>query len=115
MSDGPNPKSTRDDGVAAVQHDFPNEEPVVVLTILDRCGSKDFHRERERVHLAILKLSKGNLRHVIDYTKAAERDYRDVLRQASDNPPPKLTEQEARQLVQCLMQNMGMIPTILRF
>jgi hypothetical protein len=107
MSDGPNPKPTRDDGVVAVQHHFPNEDPVVVLAILDRYGSKDFHRERERVHLAILKLSEGNLRHVIDYTKAAETDYRDVLWQASDNPPPKLTEQEARQLVQGLMQKNG--------
>ena len=110
MSDPNEARRTRDDVLSAIQHDFPNADSEVVLAILDRYGLKGFHRERERVHLAILKLSEGNLRQVIHYTKAAEEDYRDVLWWASDTPPPKLTGQEAQQHARHLVRRMEVDP-----
>lgn len=105
-------KPTRDDVIARVRHDFPDEDPEVVLAILDRYGLKGFQRERNRVHLAILTLSEKNLRHLIHYTKAAEEDYRDVLLWASDNPPPTQTEDEdeARTFVRELLRRLGSDP-----
>jgi hypothetical protein len=50
-----------------------------LLRLLDRYGSREGDRERERVQLAILKLSAGDpvkLRHCVE---AAQLDYRDVL------------------------------------
>lgn len=109
MSSGDKIKPTRDEVIAAVQRDFPEEDPEVMLAILDRYGLQGFQRERERdrVHLAILALSEKNLRHLIHYTKAAEEDYRDVLLWASDNPPPALTEDAARTLVRKLTHEAG--------
>jgi hypothetical protein len=110
MSDRAETAPTRDDVVAAVGRDFPKEDPEVVLAVLDRYGLKGFHRERERIHLAILRLSEGDLRQVIQFTKAAEEDYRDVLWWASDNPPPKMTEEEAQKYARGLMQRLGVDP-----
>ena len=65
--------------LAAVGQQFPDRDAATVLALLDRYGTRRFERERERVQLAILKLSGGDiekLRHGLD---VARRDYRDVL------------------------------------
>jgi hypothetical protein len=101
---------TREAVEARVARDYPDMDPEVVLAILDRYGLKGFQRERERVHLAILKLSEGDIRALIGYTKAAESDYRDVLWWASDNPPRKLSAEEVRQEVRDLRRKSGIDP-----
>ncbi|MGI8857330.1 MAG: hypothetical protein ACR2JW_16425 [Thermomicrobiales bacterium] len=101
---------TREAVEAQVSRDFPDMDPEVVLAILDRYGLKGFQRERERVHLAILKLSNRNIRQVISYTKAAEQDYRDVLLWSSQNPPPKVTKEEVEKTIREMLVRSGIDP-----
>jgi len=50
-----------------------------VLGLLDSYGVEPYERERERVQVAILKLSAGSEEKVCEYVAVAKRDYRDVL------------------------------------
>jgi len=50
-----------------------------VLELLDSYGVEPYERERERVQVAILKLSAGSEAKVREYVAVAKRDYRDVL------------------------------------
>jgi len=58
-----------------------------VLSILDEYGTQTHEREREHVQLAILKLSAGDRRRLLQNVAAAKRDYRDVL-MWSEEPDP---------------------------
>ena len=72
-------RPTREDVVAAVGQYFPHHDAATVLALLDRYGTRRSEPERERVQLAILKLSGSDiekLRHDLD---VARQDYRDVL------------------------------------
>ena len=50
-----------------------------MLELLDDYGVESYERERERVQLAILKLSEGNEEKLREFVAVAKRDYRDVL------------------------------------
>jgi hypothetical protein len=58
---------------------WPNKDPKEITDLLDRYGSEDYHREKDRVYLAILKLSDGKLDLLEHYLDIALSDYRDVL------------------------------------
>jgi hypothetical protein len=99
----PTPKVSRADVERIVRRDFPAAAFSDVLRLLDEYGTEDYHREKERVQLAVLKLasgSQGNLRGSIE---DAKRDYRDVLSAAEypDYPwdPSKLTEKEQKRII----------------
>ena len=47
--------------------------------MLSEYGPEDWHREADRVHLAILKLSAGKFERLRAQVEAAKADYRDVL------------------------------------
>lgn len=65
--------------IAKVTRIFPDSEISDVLAILDRYGTEG-EREKNRVHLAILKLcDEENLSDPSRYVEAAKIDYRDVL------------------------------------
>lgn len=65
---------------------FPKQSIESVLAQLDRYGSIAHEPERDRVHLAILKLChEANLHDPEQYIQAAKKDYRDVLAWA-ENP-----------------------------
>jgi hypothetical protein len=66
---------------------FPGLEPAVVLSILDEYGKEAHEEERERVQLAILKLSSGDEGKLLHNVVAAKQDYRDVL-MWSEEPEP---------------------------
>jgi ABC transporter substrate binding protein len=70
---------TREQVVHAIIQSFPSQDPVTVLGILDQYGSERYERERERVHLALLALSHGDLDQLRTLVTYAKRDYRDVL------------------------------------
>jgi hypothetical protein len=70
---------TRQEVVAAVEAAFPESNCARVLELLDTYGVEAYERERERVQLAILKLSDGNEEKVHEFVAIAKRDYRDVL------------------------------------
>jgi hypothetical protein len=58
---------------------FPNEDASKIIGILDQYGVRPHEQERERVQLAILKLSGGEVEKLEEEVKVAKRDYRDVL------------------------------------
>ena len=49
------------------------------LDLLDSYGVEAYQREPERVQLAILKLSDGDIEQLRRYVEIAQQDYRDVL------------------------------------
>lgn len=73
------PKVSRKDVRRIVRREFPPAKAEKVLAILDQYGSESSHRERNRVQLAILKLSGGDIQKLRDEVKIANSDYRDVL------------------------------------
>lgn len=80
-------RPSRDDVIAAVNRDFPNEDRADVLTILDQYGYRGWAYERERVQLAILRLSDGNLDGVRAALRVANTDYRDLLLSRKSSSP----------------------------
>jgi hypothetical protein len=58
---------------------FPKEDISKIMGILDQYGVRPHEQERERVQLAILKLSGGELEELQKQVRVAKSDYRDVL------------------------------------
>ena len=74
---------------------FPGLELAVVLSILDEYGKEAHEGERERVQLAILKLSSGDEGKLLHNVVAAKQDYRDVLMWSEEaGPAPDLAAAE---------------------
>lgn len=69
----------REDVIAMVRRLVPETGVAAVMQLLDRYGAEPGEPERERVQLAILKLSEGQSSKLQHYLEAAKRDYRDVL------------------------------------
>ena len=70
---------TREDVLTAARRWFPNEDIATVESVLDIYGTETYERERERVQIAILKLSEGDVDKLLHFVQAAKQDYRDVL------------------------------------
>jgi hypothetical protein len=62
-----------------IHHYWPDGDIQQILTILNKYGKSDFERGKTRVHLAVLKLSEGNLDKLAQYVSVAKSDYRDVV------------------------------------
>ena len=62
-------------------HDcFPDPDAAdAALAILDTYGTEKWHREKDRVHLALLKVSAGKLDDLRRNVHGAQTDYRDTL------------------------------------
>lgn len=58
---------------------FPQEDRTMVMSLLDQYGGEPHEQERERVQLAILKLSDGDMEKLRERIKVAKEDFRDVL------------------------------------
>jgi hypothetical protein len=58
---------------------FPGPTLDEALAILDDYGAEPYQREKERVQLAALKISNGDLERLREAMKIARTDYRDVL------------------------------------
>lgn len=61
---------------------FPNQELEAVMAILALYGKESYERETQRVQVAVLKLSDGNLEKLRENIEAAKDDYRDILASA---------------------------------
>ena len=81
-----------------------------VLELLDNYGVESYERERERVQVAILKLSAGSEEKVREYVAVAKRDYRDVLFWAEYPEESKLDTPEKRQRVRKMLEKFGIEP-----
>ncbi len=100
---------------------FPQEEEQeLVLDILSQYGSGDFHREADRVRMAILKLAGKSTEQVRYFTLQACRDYRDVLAAAEypkhmsyypwrENDPERLAQITAEDLEQYQSWYLGIL------
>src|SRR5438477_10047120 len=97
---------SRDEVVAVVQGTFPAGGRTRVLELLDRYGVESYERERERVQLAILKLSEGNEEKLREFVAVAKRDYRDVLFWAENPEEAKLDTPEKRERIKERMKKM---------
>jgi hypothetical protein len=69
---------SRADVERVVRREYPPEQFEEVLAILDVYGKADWHREKDRVQLAALKLAGGNADKLLELI-CDMQDYRDIL------------------------------------
>jgi hypothetical protein len=100
---------TRDEVVAVVQKTFPEDAQTRILVLLDSYGVESYERERERVQLAILKLSDGDEEKLREFVAVAKRDYRDMLFWA-DNPEDAKLTPEKRERLRKMFDQFGIRP-----
>src|SRR2546421_4939626 len=98
---------SRDEVVAVVQKTFPEGAHARVLELLDRYGVESYERERERVQLAILKLSEGNEEKLRKFVTVAKRDYRDVLFWAEYPEESRLDTPEKKERIKKMFEKFG--------
>ena len=101
---------TRDEVVAVVQKTFPESAHAPVLESLDIYGVESYERDRERVHLAILKLSGGNEEKLREFVAVAKRDYRDVLFWAEYPEESRLDTPERSERIRKMFKKFGIEP-----
>jgi hypothetical protein len=75
----PHPKVGRVDVERIVRREFPADAFSRVLRVLDEYGAEDWHREKDRVQLAVLKLAGGSEEKLRREIEGAKCDFRDVL------------------------------------
>ena len=101
---------SRDEVIVVVQKTFPETSYSRVIELLDTYGVESYERERERVQLAILKLSEANEEKVREFVVVAKRDYRDVLFWADNPEEAKLDTPEKRERIKKMFEKFGIKP-----
>ena len=101
---------SRDEVVAAIEATFPESSRARVLELLDSYGVEPYEQERERVQLAILKLSGGSEEKLREFVAVAKRDYRDVLFWAENPDEARLDTLEKRERVRKMFEKFGIKP-----
>jgi hypothetical protein len=101
---------SRDELIAAIRTTFPKSSWECVIELLDSYGVESYERERERVQLAILKLSAGSGEKLREFVAVAKRDYRDVLFWAEYPEEARLDTPEKRQRVRNMFEKFGIKP-----
>ena len=101
---------SRDEVVAVVQKSFPDSAHSRVIELLDGYGVESYERERERVQLAILKLSEGNEEKLREFVAVAKRDYRDVLFWAENPEEARLDTPEKKERIKKMFEQFGIKP-----
>ena len=101
---------SRDEVVALVQKSFSESVHPRVLELLDTYGVESHERERERVQLAILKLSERNEEKLREFVAVAKHDYRDVLFWAENPEEAKLDTPEKRERIRKMFERFRIKP-----
>ena len=101
---------SRDEVVAVVQKTLPGDAHTRVLELLERYGVLPHEPERERVQLAILKLSEGDEEELRKFVAVAKRDYRDVLFWAENPEEAQLHTPEKRERIKKMFEQFGIKP-----
>jgi hypothetical protein len=96
--------------LASVRATFPKRSWPAVLDLLNTYGIESYERKRERVQIAILKLSDGSEDNLREYVAVAKRDYRDVLFWAEYPEESKIDTPEKRQKIRELLEKFGIDP-----
>ena len=73
------PKLSHEDVQRIVVRDYPAEDHDQILKMLAEYGPDQWHRETQRVRVAILKEAKGITANVRSRVEIAKCDYRDVV------------------------------------
>ena len=68
-----------EDVIQAIREVFPNEDLQTVLDVMDEYGKQPFEMDTERVQIAAIRLSEGDIDRLLQLVVDAKRDYRDVL------------------------------------
>ncbi len=68
-----------EDVIQAIKDTFPNENTQTILDIIDEYGKRPFDIDTERVQVAAVHLSEGNIEQLKRFVTDAKRDYRDVI------------------------------------
>jgi hypothetical protein len=76
---GPAMSPSRSQVIRKIKRYWPEMDPDDILRILDRYGEEAWEGDRERVHLAILKVSEGEFERLEGLIRAAKADFRDVI------------------------------------
>ncbi len=69
----------REDVIQAVREGFPDEDPELILLVLDDYGKESFQSDPEAVQIAVVRLSEGSTDKLEGLVEDAKRDFRDVL------------------------------------
>jgi predicted Fe-Mo cluster-binding NifX family protein len=101
--------NSREEVIAVIKSAFSEDVSARVLELLDTYGIESYERERERVQLAILKLSEGNEEKLREFVAVAKQDYRDVLFWA-DNPEQAKFTPEKREQMKKMFKQFGIKP-----
>jgi hypothetical protein len=104
--------NSRDEVVAVVQKTFLESARTRVLELLDNYGVESYERERERVQLAILKMSEGNEEKLREFVAVAKRDYRDMLFWAENPEDARLDTPEKKERIKKMFEQFGIKPPI---
>ena len=98
------------DVVAAARARFPEETWARVLELLETYGVESHERERERVQLALVKLSGGSEEKLREYVAVAKEDYRDILLWADSPEEARMDTPEKKRQVRELLAQFGIDP-----
>lgn len=102
--------TSRDAVLAAVRAAFAEDSWPRILKSLDGYGVQSCERERDRVQLAIVKLSEGNEEKLIEFIAVAKQDYRDILFWADHPEESKIDTPEKKKMVIDLCKKLGVEP-----
>jgi predicted Fe-Mo cluster-binding NifX family protein len=80
------------------------------LELLDTYGVESYEHERERVQLAILKLSEGNEEKLREFVAVAKRGYRDVLFWAENPEEARLDTPQKKERIKKMFEKFGIKP-----
>lgn len=69
----------KEDVIRTIQEVFPNEDLQTILEVMSEYGKQPFEIDRERVQVAAIRLSEGNVDKLLQLVSDAKRDYRDVI------------------------------------
>ena len=69
----------KEDVIQAVQEILPHEDLHTVLDVLDEYGKHPYEMDQERVQIAVIRMSEGDIDRMLQLVSDAKRDYRDVL------------------------------------
>lgn len=78
-----------------------------IATLLDSYGTAPYERERERVQLAIIKLSEGDELKLAYFLSIAKQDYRDVLLWAEYPREAKIDTPEKKREIKNMLEKFG--------
>jgi hypothetical protein len=98
---------TRADVEAAVRAAFARSDTATIMSVIDLYGTQPYERERERVQLAVIGLSRGSEEKLLELVQVAKTDYRDVLSWADHGALSESEGQKQQERVRGLLEKWG--------